>query len=90
MDKTNKSIQQLIVNVKENSLTKLDFRDTDEKFEELPDEVYELTNLEELNLGSNKVKNVSPKISKLNKLKVFNADERSSPKDSAELKVFVR
>ena len=73
MDKTNKSIQQLIVNVKENSLTKLDFRDTDEKFEELPDEVYELTNLEELNLGSNKVKNVSPKISKLNKLKVFNA-----------------
>jgi Leucine-rich repeat (LRR) protein len=80
----------LIVNVKENSLTKLDFRDTDEKFEELPDEVYELTNLEELNLGSNKVKNVSPKISKLNKLKVFNADERSSPKDSAELKVFVR
>ena len=63
MAKTNKTIQQLIAEVKENNLTKIDFRDSEELFEVIPDEVYGLTYIEEFRLGFNQVKTISKKIS---------------------------
>jgi internalin A len=85
MDKPTKTIQQLITDVKENNLTKLNFYDSDEIIEEIPDEVYELTNIEELNLGSSQVKDISPKISNLNKLEIFNASKSDFEKFPLEL-----
>jgi internalin A len=84
-NKTNKTIQQLIADVKENNLTKLNFGDSYEKFEELPDEVYELTSIEELHLGSNQIKNISKKIIRLNKLKIFRASNSDFEKFPLEL-----
>ena len=85
MAKTNKTIQQLIADVKKNNLTKLNFFDSSEILERIPDEVYELTSVEELNLGPSQVTDISPKICNLKKLRIFSARTSDFEKFPLEL-----
>lgn len=79
------TILQLLADVKAGNLTKLNLGDSNEVFEDIPEEVYDLTSLEELNLGPNKIKQISGKIGRLNKLKVFDAGESDFDKFPLEL-----
>ncbi|KAA6309504.1 hypothetical protein EZS27_039015, partial [termite gut metagenome] len=71
MEKEDKSILGMIHLAKEEQVKNLDFRNAIDTLDEIPDELYELTDLEELILSHISISKFANKINKLTKLRIL-------------------